>query len=136
VQKRLICRGYIDTRVKKYTSDHPRIHFSFIGVDVFAYPSTGGRVSASVTAAEFAWLGLSPLSPNSTKAVDESEENAFALRLLQIGGQWWPNDVFLNRATSFRRSFPLGHHYPRDFDVGYQLDGGVLILETSPGFVS
>jgi hypothetical protein len=87
-----------------------------------------------VTAAEIAWHHLSPSSPNSTKAVDESDEDTFALRLLQIGGQLWPNDVFRERTILFRSPFPLGHHYPRDFDVGYQLDGSVLIFEISPGF--
>lgn len=131
------CRGYnyMDTRVRNYTTDHPRFKFAFDEVNVFAYPSTGGRISASVTAAEIAWLGLSPLSPNSTKAVDQSEEDAFALRVLHLGGQWWPNEVFRDRAILFRYPFPLGRNYPQDLDVGHQLDGGVLILETSPGFV-
>ena len=94
----------------------------------------------SITQVELEWLGLRPrqLSETSNKSIpiavdktdasdDADTEDAFALRMMQLGGRWWPNKKLYERHPD--NAFPYGHHYPPNLDVGYDSDG-VLVLRT------
>ncbi|KAH9904876.1 hypothetical protein F4778DRAFT_731065 [Xylariomycetidae sp. FL2044] len=100
---------------------------------VFAYPSFGGIVIGHFTGVELEWLGL-PRSSDGThlrSEADAATEDAFALRVMQLGGHWWPSRRFYDRHSSSQ--YPLGHHYPPDVDVGYPASGATLVLKTFHG---
>jgi hypothetical protein len=64
-------------------------------------------------------------------------EDAFALRMLQLGARWWPSLSFYLRRSDSQYP-PYGYHYPPDRYVGYSSSGGVVVLilfaETSMRF--
>jgi hypothetical protein len=112
---------------------------------VFAYPSLGGLVKKHVSRLELDWLGVTyptasqdgEAHANETQkvkaAVEENapDEDAFALRLLQLGGRWWPSEQFFKHHNG--RNFPYGHHFPSNLDIGYRPTGEVLVLNTWAG---
>ena len=91
----------------------------------------------SITPAELEWFGLKSRSWN--EALNESapiavdagddanDEDAFALRVMQLGGRWWPNQKLYERHRA--ADLPYGHHYPPDLDIGYTAEG-MLVLRT------
>lgn len=124
--------------------NRPRIVYDTFYSTVFAYPSAGGFVRKEITAAELDWLGLRAEPSNDTS--DESipilaekmyasdsinKEDAFALRLMQLGGRWWPNQKLYDRHPIRGLPLPYGHHFPRDLDIGYSLEG-VYVLQSRP----
>jgi hypothetical protein len=122
----------IDFYVRTYNGLQRRIDFE--ESRVYAYPSLGGQISAKVTGVELSWLGLSATSANETMIDDMAQEDAFALRLLQIGGKWHPNKRLTRETDGL--FFEVRYQYkPRrlDLDVGYLPDGGILLLKTLPG---
>lgn len=121
-------------------SDRPRIVHGISISQVFAYPSLGGFVCKRLTPAELDWLDLkpkhwnetsnasSPIADDKMHASDsDEEENAFALRLMQLGGRWWPSQKLYNRHPDI--NIPYGHHYPPDVDIGYTSEG-IFVLRT------
>jgi hypothetical protein len=123
----------IDREIRIYDGLQPRITFD--SSRVYAYPSLGGEISARVTAVELSWLGLSVSSANESMIDDTVQEDAFALRLLQIGGKWLPNKRFSRDTSGFFFELDYRYREPRrpDLDVGYLADGGILLLQTLPG---
>lgn len=106
----------------------PRIAHAPRASKVFSYPSAGGFVMKSITRVELDWLGM--MLPFETGIHDATDEDNLALRMMQIGGRWWPNE----RLYQLHRNgngwlVPYGHHYPPDLDVGYCAEG-VLVLST------
>jgi hypothetical protein len=118
----------------------PRIVHGISFSDIFSYPSAGGFIRKSITQAELEWLGLKPRlwSETSNKSIpiaadkmyasdDMDMEDAFALRIMQLGGRWWPDRRLYERHPD--NDFPYGHHYPPDLDIGYNSEG-VFVLRT------
>jgi hypothetical protein len=124
----------IDFDVRTYDGLQPRM--SFTSSEVYAYPSLGGQVKTKVTAVELSWLGLSVLSPNETKVDNTTQEDAFALHLLQHGGDWSPNKRFSRDVKRFLWELDYLYPEPRrpDLKIGHLSDGGILLLRTSPGW--
>ncbi|CAK1364076.1 uncharacterized protein RHO25_005794 [Cercospora beticola] len=108
------------------------------GSDVLAYPSAGGYVRKHLTRVELDWLELTfdPAAENdfvylnaSQADAEPNQEEAFALRLMHLGGRWWKSRTYFNH--HFREAeWPYGHHFPPDLDIGYPSSGGVLVLRT------
>lgn len=118
-------------------SDKPRIVHGPLYSVVLSYPSQGGLVrKGAATRVELDWLGLmSPTSSddgNQTQAIhNANEEDDFALRMMQLGGRWWPSEELFERHCN--ADYPYGHHYPPHLDVCYPHTGGVLVLRTWAG---
>ncbi|UJO25028.1 hypothetical protein CLAFUW4_14381 [Fulvia fulva] len=119
----------------------PRIVHNMRSTEVFAYPACGGHVRKTVSRVELDWIGLTvvsgdelsdestPIAVNKDRAHrDHHAEDAFALRLMQIGGRWWPSQKFYRHHRT--SDYPYGYHYPPDLDVGITSEGGILILRT------
>ena len=110
----------------------PRILHSLSTSQVFAYPSAGGLVRKHITRVELDWLSLTPptIVSNATQRTsdDATVEDDLALRLMQIGGRWWPSIQLYERHNE--GEYYYGHHYPPDLDIGYPGTGGVLVLKT------
>lgn len=113
----------------------PRFQHGLSVSHLFSYPSSGGFVRKDeIKSTELDWLGLKlPTGSNRTvKNVgndDEGEENRFALRLMQLGGRWWPSQKFWNRHNK-DVVYWYGHHYPPDLDIAYCPNGTVVVLRT------
>jgi hypothetical protein len=119
---------------------NPRILHGPVYATVFSYPSLGGIVRKRVTRVELDWLDIgSPTgngdysaSKNNTQAShDAKEEDVLALRMMQIGGRWWPNEQLFDRHRNADVAY--GHHFPPNLDVGYPCSEGLLILRTWAG---
>ena len=122
---------------------NPRLVHGIAFSKIFSYPSAGGFVQKRITQAELEWLHLKPRigNENSNESIpiaadkmfaneDVDEEDAFALRLMQLGGHWWRDQKLYKRHCN--ADYPYGHHYPPDLDVGYTSEG-VLVLRTLAG---
>jgi hypothetical protein len=95
---------------------------------VFSYPCAGGFVACHCTGVELEWLGLPRSGAHADSFDDPEMEDVFALRVLRLGGRWWPSRKFCHRHSNSQ--FPYGHHYPPELDVGYSSTGRTLVLKT------
>jgi hypothetical protein len=91
-----------------------------------------------VTRVELDWLDIGsptdyPAHGSNTQAsYDAKEEDILALRMMQIGGRWWPNEQLFDRHRNADVAY--GHHFPPNLDVGCpSCSEGLLILRTWAG---
>lgn len=111
---------------KLSSQERVRTEFTQSSCTVFSYPSSGGIILKTVVGVEFDYLDL---HRNETFQChqDAAMEDAFALKLLQLGACWWASLKFYHRHPD--APYPYGYHYPPDRHVGYPSSGGVVILE-------
>lgn len=85
----------------------------------------------SLTAVELEYLGLSRFE-SVPSSHDPADEDAFAMRLLSLGAQWWTDiprfDHHLDKLRTLTR---YDFHFPPDMHIGYPSTGGVLVLKYS-----
>jgi hypothetical protein len=93
---------------------------------VFSYPSSGGIILKTVVGVELDYVDL-PRTETAQCHQEDAIEDAFALKLLQLGARWWPSLKFYHRHPD--APYPYGYHYPPDRHVGYPSSGGVVIFE-------
>jgi hypothetical protein len=108
------------------SQDRVRTEFHITSCIVYSYPSSGGIILKKVVGVELDYLGL-PRTESPKCYEDPSMEDAFALRMLQLGAHWWPSLKFYGRHPT--DLYPYGYHYPPDRHVGYPSSGGVVLLE-------
>jgi hypothetical protein len=110
-----------------------RTYFGSIGCDVYGWPSSGGVIIRhQADAIEMQCLGLDHLEPPLTRSKDQDEEDAFCLRLLNIGGKWWSSEHRsrliwrqLNGMTSIIEDET--EEEMREIWVGWPKSGGILL---------
>ncbi|KAI0508923.1 hypothetical protein F5B22DRAFT_658714 [Xylaria bambusicola] len=96
--------------------------------EVLAYPSTEGVVIGQLLGVELDWLGIPPASPALLQpSGDQDGEDEFALKLMHIGGRWWPSLKF--HALQGLTSCPYGYHYPPDLHFPDSLGVGDRLPE-------
>jgi len=111
----------------------PRISFGFIKCTVYSYPTQGGIITAAFSDPELSFLGLSRTATDPGVSSDPDTEDAFGLRMLQLGARWWPSLKFQQRHFTYG-SIPYGYHYPPDLQVSYPSTGsGVWVLAVWAG---
>lgn len=99
--------------------------FGITKCEVRAYPSLGGIVLGSFTAAELSWLGLSRSQPAYRSQAPQTEDN-FAFQMLRLGARWWKSRSFRDhRSSQVRGGYPWPDSYTPVLDVGYPSTGGV-----------
>jgi len=113
-----------------YSKSAPRTVFTSHDCEVTAYPSTGGIILGYFTSAELSYFNLSR-SEAASRSPDPFEEDVFALKLLQIGGRWWPSRKFYSKHSDRMSEIPYGHHFPPTIHIGYLETGGIWILRTA-----
>ena len=107
--------------------------FHIIGCTIRGYPSSGGIIIGSATAAELEWLGLSR-SQNSARSPDQAAEDEFCYQILRLGARWWKIEAFHERRESqISGGYPYPDHFPPMLHVGYPSSGGVFILKQLSG---
>jgi hypothetical protein len=78
------------------TSARVRTVFDRLSCTVYSYPSSGGTILKRSVGVELEYLNFSR-----TKVAlcdeDAVEDDAFALRMLQLGAHWWPSLKFYHR---------------------------------------
>jgi hypothetical protein len=92
---------------------------------VFSYPSSGGIILKTVVGVELDCLDI-PRTEYVQCHQDTTEEDEFALRLLQLGARWWPSIKFYHRHPD--APYQYGYHYLPDRHVVYTSSGDVVIL--------
>ncbi|RYP61279.1 hypothetical protein DL769_007775 [Monosporascus sp. CRB-8-3] len=97
------------------------------GSKVVAYPSTGGIVLGFLSSIEKSYLGI-PLLQQVPRSEDPAEEDALAVKLLQVGAHWWPDHRLYAKhikrirgdpMQGFGMQEPYGYHFPPRIHVGY-----------------
>ncbi|RYP45271.1 hypothetical protein DL768_008347 [Monosporascus sp. mg162] len=97
------------------------------GSKVAAYPSAGGIVLGFLSSIEKSYLGI-PLSQQVPRSEDPAEEDALAVKLLQVGAHWWPDYRLYAKHIGGIRGGPMqpdgmqepyGYHFPPRIHVGY-----------------
>lgn len=107
---------------------------------VVAYPSQGGIVVGSWSEPyirERLGLDKDVEAESMPRSTDQTVEDEFALRMLQLGANWWPSWRFyckhrwyasLGHGLGGDGPGPYGFHYPPSQMVGYPSGGGVVVL--------
>jgi hypothetical protein len=106
-----------------------RTDFGTINCLVRGYPSSGGIVRGTFTAAELDWLGLSR-SQTSLRSSDPQAEDDFSFRMLRLGARWSRSECFYDEVSG---GYPWPENYPPTLNVGYPATGGVWVLKTQSG---
>ncbi|KAF3046676.1 hypothetical protein E8E11_000032 [Didymella keratinophila] len=111
-------------------TNRTRMEFGKSTCAASSYPSPGGIIMKHFTSVELDYLGLSRMEPSGCEE-GFAKEDAFALRMLQLGARWWPSRKFHKKHSD--EQYPYGYHYPPDTHVGYPSTGGVVILKLWAG---
>ena len=110
-----------------------RTQFHISGCTVRGYPSHGGIVTGTVTAAELEWLGLSR-SQSSERSQVQTEEDDFCFQILRLGAQCWRSEAFYNqKSRQVTGGYPWPGSFPPRLHVGYPSTGGVWVLKLLNG---
>ena len=95
--------------------------------DVHCWPSAGGIIIAErVHAVELAYIGLDRFRITS-RSYNETEEDAFCMRLRKIGGKWWSSYYDFEMTTKAKARMM----WPDEREVlffGWPEQGGVWVL--------
>lgn len=101
---------------------------------VVAYPSAGGVVfMVRPTAVDLQHLGL-PYTYDTERSVDidSSVEDDLADRMLQLGGQWWPDwATYMTHRSRLEGYVRYDDHYPPEVQVAYPSTGGLWVAKFS-----
>jgi hypothetical protein len=104
--RRNIHPGRIPTPLPSRGNEQARLEIFPDHVSVLAWPSQGGFVMIEdATGLDFQFLNINPLEPPTQRDRDQNAEDAFAKRLLLIGGKWWENE---DRYQLFKQVYPKG----------------------------
>lgn len=104
--RRNIHPGRIPTPPPSRGNGQVRVEIFSDHVSILAWPSQGGFVMIEdATALDFEFLSIDPLDPPTRRDRDQNAEDAFAKRLLLIGGKWWQNE---DRYQLFKQVYPKG----------------------------
>jgi hypothetical protein len=95
--------------------------------DVHCWPSVGGIIIAErVRAVELAYIGIDRFN-TTPRSTNETEEDAFCLRLRKIGGKWWRSydDFAMATVSKVRMMWPDEREV---LFLGWPEQGGVWVL--------
>lgn len=102
------------------------------GEYVVAYPSVGGVViMVTPSAVDLQHLRL-PHTHDTERPleIDDTIEDDLANRMLQLGGQWWPDwATYMNHHARIKDFVRGDYRYPPDVHVAYPSTGGVWVYK-------
>lgn len=107
---------------------------------VVAYPSTGGLVFLKdPSAVDLKYLELPNTHDAARSTTSDEAEDELALRMVQIGAQWWPDwDLYFRHSHAISETQVFyDYHFPSQVEVAFPSTGGVWVAnftQDSPRF--